>query len=335
MQREVKAKVSYQQAYRTKKAALELLEASIREQYARLRNYGAELVRADPNTTVDIKCDFPHGDRLPVFKRMYVCLGALKIGFIIGCRPILGLDGCHLKSVYGGQLLTAVGLDANNVGGGLRNGGPQIEVVGSHGDKYVVNLQAQTCACRRWDLTGIPCKHASSVANFMRHAPEDYVDGCYMKNTYMAIYNNTIKPVNVWNCGQELMNPQSYPHSTQGSQEGQRKRGPRMQLSGMKLVTNTKRSGPLTKNEKRKKVELRAQNLKEKRDAKKEATARGSQARPARASTSVVAPVKARPAKASTSSAPAPPKTIPSSSKQATPSRSSNRIRENARGRGK
>lgn len=114
MQREVKAKVSYQQAYRTKKAALELLEASIKEQYARLRDYGAELVRADPNTTVDIKCDFPHGDRLPVFKRMYVCLGALKIGFIIGCRPILGLDGCHLKSVYGGQLLTAVGLDANN-----------------------------------------------------------------------------------------------------------------------------------------------------------------------------------------------------------------------------
>lgn len=32
----------------------------------------------------------------------------------MGCRPIIGLDGCHLKGPYGGILLTAVGIDANN-----------------------------------------------------------------------------------------------------------------------------------------------------------------------------------------------------------------------------
>lgn len=110
----VKARVSTQQAYRAKKAALQLLEASIKEQYARIRDYAAELKRVDPNTTIDIKCDFLDEEQLPVFKRMYVCLGALKMGFRAGCRSILGLDGCHLKSCYGGQLLTAVGLDANN-----------------------------------------------------------------------------------------------------------------------------------------------------------------------------------------------------------------------------
>lgn len=109
----VKARVSNQQAYRAKKAALARLEADIKEQYARIRDYGDELRRADPNTTIDIKCDFNEG-QLPVFKRMYICLGALKMGFRAGCRSILGLDGCHLKSCYGGQLLTAVGLDANN-----------------------------------------------------------------------------------------------------------------------------------------------------------------------------------------------------------------------------
>jgi hypothetical protein len=31
-----------------------------------------------------------------------------------GCRPIIGLDGCHLKGVYGGQLLSAVGRDGND-----------------------------------------------------------------------------------------------------------------------------------------------------------------------------------------------------------------------------
>ncbi|KAL2243683.1 UNVERIFIED_CONTAM: hypothetical protein Sindi_0486300 [Sesamum indicum] len=48
----------------------------------------------------------------PVFDRMY--LHALKKGFMDGCRPIIGLDGCFLKTVYGGQLLVAVGRDGND-----------------------------------------------------------------------------------------------------------------------------------------------------------------------------------------------------------------------------
>lgn len=31
-----------------------------------------------------------------------------------GCRPYIRLDGCNLKSKYGGVLLAAVGMDANN-----------------------------------------------------------------------------------------------------------------------------------------------------------------------------------------------------------------------------
>ncbi|KAL0294049.1 UNVERIFIED_CONTAM: hypothetical protein Sangu_3226300, partial [Sesamum angustifolium] len=31
-----------------------------------------------------------------------------------GCRPIIGLDGCFLKTVFGGQMLVAVGRDAND-----------------------------------------------------------------------------------------------------------------------------------------------------------------------------------------------------------------------------
>lgn len=31
-----------------------------------------------------------------------------------GCRPILGVDGAHLKGAYPGILLTAVGKDGNN-----------------------------------------------------------------------------------------------------------------------------------------------------------------------------------------------------------------------------
>lgn len=38
----------------------------------------------------------------------------MKAGWKAGCRPLIGLDGCFLKTVIGGQLLSAVGRDENN-----------------------------------------------------------------------------------------------------------------------------------------------------------------------------------------------------------------------------
>lgn len=79
------------------------------------------------------------------------------------------------------------------------SGSQQIEVESMGGSKYVVDLEARTCACRRWDLSGIPCKHDVAAINFMRMKPEDFVHECYLKKTYMAIYSNTIKPLNGMN----------------------------------------------------------------------------------------------------------------------------------------
>ena len=45
------------------------------------------------------------------FNRMFISFGASEKGFQF-CRPILGLDGTHLKSKYQGILLTATAVDA-------------------------------------------------------------------------------------------------------------------------------------------------------------------------------------------------------------------------------
>ena len=37
----------------------------------------------------------------------------MKKGFVRGCRPWFGIDGCHLKGPFGGILLFVVSLDAN------------------------------------------------------------------------------------------------------------------------------------------------------------------------------------------------------------------------------
>ena len=34
--------------------------------------------------------------------------------FLGGCRPIIGLDGCHLNGRFGGQILSAIARDAND-----------------------------------------------------------------------------------------------------------------------------------------------------------------------------------------------------------------------------
>ncbi|XP_062020915.1 uncharacterized protein LOC133737360 [Rosa rugosa] len=75
----IRARVSNSMAYKAKRQALLEYEGSIREQYARLCDYGRELQRVDPATSIDIKCSFPKGSKRPVFKRMYICLGALKM----------------------------------------------------------------------------------------------------------------------------------------------------------------------------------------------------------------------------------------------------------------
>ncbi|MBA0753328.1 hypothetical protein Gogos_021166, partial [Gossypium gossypioides] len=50
----------------------------------------------------------------PLFLRFYTCFDALRRGFLVGCRPLLGMDGCYLKGIAKGELLTVVARDANN-----------------------------------------------------------------------------------------------------------------------------------------------------------------------------------------------------------------------------
>lgn len=49
-----------------------------------------------------------------VFDSFYMCFSGLRDTWKDHCRPIFGIDGCFLKSDAKGQLLAAVGRDANN-----------------------------------------------------------------------------------------------------------------------------------------------------------------------------------------------------------------------------
>lgn len=60
---------------------------------------------------------------------------------------------------------------------------------------YAVDLENRTCGCFKWDVTGIPCKHAISAIYKLRQYPEDYVNDFFKKATYEKAYQHLIYPV--------------------------------------------------------------------------------------------------------------------------------------------
>ena len=98
-------------AYRAIAIATQNVEGSFKEQYKRIYDYAHELLARNPGSTVKVNVEENKGQ--PIFKRFYACLKACKDNFI-SCRPVIGLDGAFLRGKYGGQLLTAIGRDAND-----------------------------------------------------------------------------------------------------------------------------------------------------------------------------------------------------------------------------
>ncbi|GJR11944.1 hypothetical protein Tco_0794596 [Tanacetum coccineum] len=117
LQRKYELGVSRQKAFRAKAAALNQVKGDYRQQYTMLRDYCLELRRANHDTTIKIEVErdsVSSDENTRMFKRIYICLGPLKKGFKACGRDLLGLDGAFMKGPYPGQLLTAIGLDANN-----------------------------------------------------------------------------------------------------------------------------------------------------------------------------------------------------------------------------
>ncbi|XP_021744830.1 uncharacterized protein LOC110710797 [Chenopodium quinoa] len=87
---------------------------NFRDKYSRVWDYGKAVQKYSPGTVVNVVVDQLDRPEPPLFLRMYVCLSPLVRGFLKGCRPLIGVDGCHLKGSYPGQILVVVGKDGNN-----------------------------------------------------------------------------------------------------------------------------------------------------------------------------------------------------------------------------
>ncbi|KAH1047652.1 hypothetical protein J1N35_038436 [Gossypium stocksii] len=100
--------VSLTKCRRAKLKALELIEGAYKAQYEKIYEYLLKAKTQNEGTITICYMD----NRL--VQRMYVCLQACKDGYRVGCKRIVGLDGCFLKGYHGGYLLVAIRIDANN-----------------------------------------------------------------------------------------------------------------------------------------------------------------------------------------------------------------------------
>ncbi|KAI9195619.1 hypothetical protein LWI28_016668 [Acer negundo] len=79
----------------------------------RVKGIFKELKKTNPEFTVVINTELGLDDKNK-FKRIYICFNACKQGWLHGCRKIIGLDACHVKSYHKAQLMWAIGIDADN-----------------------------------------------------------------------------------------------------------------------------------------------------------------------------------------------------------------------------
>ncbi|GJT31972.1 FAR1-related sequence 10 [Tanacetum coccineum] len=116
MQKIFHVAVSKTKAFIAKAKAQSHLKGDAIVQYSLLRDYVQELKRCNPNNIVkiDMYGEKNHDSPTRMFRRIYVCLGALKEGFRASRRELLGLDGAFMRGQYSVQLLTTVGVDENN-----------------------------------------------------------------------------------------------------------------------------------------------------------------------------------------------------------------------------
>ncbi|KAK2659467.1 hypothetical protein Ddye_006000 [Dipteronia dyeriana] len=75
-------------------------------------------------------------------------------------------------------------------------GNHKYQVRGYRDEQCVVDIKNRTCACNKWQLTGISCIHGMSALLNSNHDPIQFVHNMYKKETFMKAYNPVIYGVN-------------------------------------------------------------------------------------------------------------------------------------------
>ncbi|KAM0861761.1 hypothetical protein ACQ4PT_045688 [Festuca glaucescens] len=108
IQKDFNMSASRSKLERARRFALTQINGDELAQYNLLWDFVAEIRRSNPGSTMFVNA------KAGLFENCYMSLDACKRGLLVGCRPVIGIDGCHMKNIFGGVMLAAVGVDPND-----------------------------------------------------------------------------------------------------------------------------------------------------------------------------------------------------------------------------
>nr|XP_027069017.1 uncharacterized protein LOC113694296 [Coffea arabica] len=109
----LKVDVSYKNAWYGRRKAIELVFGSWDANFADLPRYVDALMKSNQDTVIRWLHRSDSTDHVKTFKYVFWAFGPAIDAFHM-CRPVICVDGTHLRGEYKGKLLVAVTQDANN-----------------------------------------------------------------------------------------------------------------------------------------------------------------------------------------------------------------------------
>ncbi|RYR49882.1 hypothetical protein Ahy_A07g036411 [Arachis hypogaea] len=200
-------------ASRVKQQALDEINGTYGEQYRRIHDYAAELLRSNPGSTVQIQVErppefkletpIPGKDMRPRFERIYK---AAKATYVQEWERRMK----EIQLVDQGAYNHLMEIPAKYWNKSMFNHFPRVDTLVNNicrdkyevstsqcnRDKFVVDLNLHECSCRKFKLTGYPCEHAMSCIRKMCLDVKNYVNKCCRKETYVDCNQHVIYPVN-------------------------------------------------------------------------------------------------------------------------------------------
>ncbi|MBA0550537.1 hypothetical protein Golob_021476 [Gossypium lobatum] len=168
---EMNVNVNMRRCRRAKKIVKDKLAGNFVKEFATLWDYTDELRLKNSESTINITVNRVTPESPPHFKRFYVCFEALKRSGKEGSRPILGLDGCLLKGLFKGEILsTFLSLLIADLGM-------------EYGFWYTIISDQQ-----KDPLSLCLLRH-------LEQKPDDYLHRYHHKETYLKAYAYVLQPI--------------------------------------------------------------------------------------------------------------------------------------------
>ena len=147
------------------------------------------------------------------------------------------------KAKYSLKIAKTIAEETKKIANGVRKGTPGpngVSEVEENSTSHTFNMDRRTCTCIRWDLTGIPCRHALKLIQDKRLNTENFVADCYLTTLWKQQYSDSITPVKGMKFWKEAYGSQIQPPA-RPAEKGRKKNPEKRKKSSYESLTKGKK----------------------------------------------------------------------------------------------